>query len=70
MSTSHYSSRPYQGPTPPPNKKRHSLLFTAGFWSLALVDIMALAGATDLVEALTFAGLTLINVAVLLRLTR
>lgn len=37
---------------------------------MALVDIMALAGATDLVEALTFAGLTLINVAILLRLTR
>ena len=37
---------------------------------LALVDIMALAGATDLVEALTFAALTLINVAILLRLTR
>jgi hypothetical protein len=37
---------------------------------LAVVDIMALAGATDLVEALTFAGLTLLNVAILLRLTR
>jgi len=70
MSTSHYS-RPYQGPqNPPPNKKRHSLLFASGFWMLAVVDIMALAGATDLVEALTFAGLTLINVAVLLHITR
>ena len=70
MSTSHYS-RPFQGPTPtPPNKKRHSLLFASGFWSLALVDIMALAGSTDIVEALTFAGLTLINVAVMLRITR
>ena len=68
MSTSHYS-RPYQGPIPP-NKKRHSLLFASGFWALAVVDIMALAGATDLVEALTFAGLTLLNVAILLRLTR
>jgi len=70
MSTSHYS-RPYQGPTPtPPNKKRHSLWYASGFWVLALVDIMALAGATDLVEALTFAGLTLINVAVMARITR
>lgn len=70
MSTSHYSSRPYQGPTPPPNKKRHSLWYASGFWLLAIIDMMALAGATDLVEALTFAGLTLLNVAILLRLTR
>ena len=71
MSTSHYSSRPFQGPTPtPPNKKRHSLLFASGFWALAVVDIMALAGSTDIIEALTFAGLTLINVAVLLHITR
>jgi len=69
MSTSHYSSRPYQGPIPP-NKKRHSLWYASGFWVLALVDIMALAGSTDIVEALTFAGLTLLNVAILLRLTR
>ncbi len=68
MSTSHYS-RPYQGATPP-NKKRHSLFFASGFWALAVVDIMALAGATDIIEALTFAGLTLINVAVLLHITR
>ena len=71
MSTSHYSSRPYQGPTPPPkNTKRHSLLYTAGFWVLAVIDIMALAGASDILEAVTFAGLTLLNVAILLRLTR
>jgi len=69
MSTSHYS-RPFQGPTPPPNKKRNSLWYASGFWVLAIVDMMALAGATDLVEALTFAGLTLLNVAILLRLTR
>lgn len=69
MSKSHYS-RPFQGPTPPPNKKRHSLWYASGFWVLAIVDMMALAGATDLVEALTFAGLTLINVAVLLHITR
>lgn len=69
MSTSHYS-RPFQGPTPPPNKKRHSLWYASGFWAMAVVDIMALAGATDLIEALTFAGLTLINVAVMLRITR
>jgi len=69
MSTSHYS-RPFQGPTPPPNKPKHSLLFSAGFWLLAVVDILALAGANDIVESLTFAGLTLINVAVMLRLTR
>jgi len=69
MSTSHYS-RPYQGPTPPPNTKRHSLLCCAGFWALAMVDILALAGASDIVEALTFAGLTLLNVAILIRLTK
>ena len=71
MSTSHYSSRPFQGPTSiPPNKKRHSLLFSAGFWLLAVIDILALAGANDIVESLTFAGLTIINVGVLLRITR
>jgi len=69
MSTSHYS-RPFQGPTPPPNKKRNSLLFSAAFWLLAVIDILALAGANDIVESLTFAGLTIINVGVLLRLTR
>ena len=70
MSTSHYS-RPFQGPqNPPPNKKRHSLWFASGFWMLAVVDMMALAGASDIVEALTFAGLTLINVAVMLHITR
>ena len=69
MSTSHYS-RPFQGPTPPPNKRKHSLLFSAGFWMLAIVAILALAGTTDIIEALTLAGLTLINVAILLRLTR
>ena len=69
MTTSHYS-RPFHGPTPPPNKPKHSLLFSAGFWLLAVVDILALAGANDIVESLTFAGLTLINVAVMLRLTR
>jgi len=35
-----------------------------------MVDILALAGASDIVEALTFAGLTLINVAILIRLTK
>lgn len=69
MSTSHYS-KPFQGPTPPPNKRKHSLLFSAGFWMLAIVDILALAGANDLVEALTFAGLAIMNVGVILRLTR
>jgi len=37
---------------------------------LAVIDMMALAGASDIVEALTFAGLTLINVAVMLHITR
>jgi len=69
MSTSHYS-RPFQGPTPPPNKRKHSILFSAGFWMLAIVDILALAGANDMVEALIFAALTIINVGVILRLTR
>lgn len=69
MSTSHYS-RPFQGPTPPPNKKRHSLIFSGAFWLLAVVDILALAGANDIVESLTFAALTIINVGVILRITR
>lgn len=68
MSTSHYS-RPYRA-TPVPNTKRHSVLYCAGFWALAMVDILALAGASDIVESLTFAGLTLINVGIILRLTR
>jgi len=71
MSTSHYSHRPYQGPTPmPKNTKRHTLFYSGAFWALSLVDVLALVGSTDLVENLCFAGLALINAYVLACHTR
>jgi len=70
MSTSHYSSRHYQGPTPPPNKPKHTIWYLAGFGGLLLVDILALAGSRDLVESLTLVGLTVINLWALDRYSR
>lgn len=66
MSISHYS-RPYRAQTPPPNTRRHTTgkLLTIGF--LLLVDVMAFGGAEDLRVATTFAGLAIINCAVLAR---
>ena len=69
MSTSHYSSRPYQGPTPP-NRPRRTAWYLAGFGGLLLVDILALAGSRDLVESLTLVGLTIINLWALDRYSR
>jgi len=53
-----------------PNTRRTGLFFKAGFWALLLVDVLALAGAHDCVEAVTFSVLTLINVAVMLHITK
>ncbi len=46
------------------------LLFKAGFWALLLVDVLALGGSSDFVEAVTFSALTIINVAVMLHITK
>lgn len=62
MSTSHYSLRPYQGPTPSPrNTRRFTTSKLAIIGALLLVDILAMIGAQNLGEALTFAGLVFIN---------
>jgi hypothetical protein len=61
MSTSHYSSRPFQGPTPPPNTRRWTRAKLATIGALLLVDLMACIGADNLGEALIFAGLVIIN---------
>ena len=69
MSTSHYSSRPFQGPTPP-NRPRRTAWYLAGFGGLLIVDILALGGSRDLVESLTLVGLTIINLWALDRYSR
>ena len=61
MSTSHYSSRPYQGPKPPPNTRKRSGTKIAIISGLFIVDALALIGASNIGEALTFAGLMLVN---------
>ena len=62
MSTSHYSSRPpYRGPQPPPNTRRWTAWKLAIIGGLFIVDLLALIGANDLRMALTFAGLTMVN---------
>jgi hypothetical protein len=61
MSTSHYSSRPYQGPTPPPNTRKRNRTKIAIISGLFIVDALALIGAINLVEAITFALLMLVN---------
>jgi len=52
------------------NTRRTGLLFKAGFWALLLVDVLALAGAHDAFEAITFSFLTLLNIAVMLHITK
>ena len=69
MSTSHYS-RPFQGPTPPPNRPRRTAWYLAGFGGLLIVDLLALGGSRDLVESLTMVGLTVINLWALDRYSR
>ena len=65
MSTSHYSSRPYQGPTPPPNTRKRNGTKIAIISGLFIVDALALIGATNLGEAITFALLMLVNLLAL-----
>lgn len=77
MSTSRYSKPDVDRPCglrfPPhvaPNTRRTGLFFKAGFWALLLVDVLALGGSNDFAEAVTFSVLTLINVAVMLHITK
>jgi hypothetical protein len=61
MSTSHYSSRPYQGPKPPPNTRKRNGTKVAIISGLFIVDALALIGASNIGEAITFALLMLVN---------
>ena len=61
MSTSHYSSRPFRGPQPPPNTRRWTAAKLATLGTLLLVDLLACIGASNLTEAATFAGLVIVN---------
>jgi hypothetical protein len=77
MSTSRYSKpdtgypRPLRFPNNvAPNIRRTGLIFKSAFWALLIVDILAVTGAHDCVEAVTFSLLTLINVAVMLHITK
>jgi len=77
MSTSRYSKPDMHYPRKlrfpvnvAPNTRRTGLFFKTAFWALLIVDILALAGAHDCVEAITFSLLTLINVAVMLHITK
>lgn len=60
MSTSHYS-RSYRGPQPAPNTLKRTGTKLAIIGGLLLVDLLACIGANNLGEALTFAGLMLVN---------
>lgn len=60
MSTSHYS-RPFRGPQPPPNTRRWTAAKLTTIGTLLLVDLLACIGASNLGEALTFAGLVIVN---------
>jgi len=57
MSTSHYS-RPYR---PAPNTRRWTAAKLAIIGVLFFIDLLACIGATNLAEALTFAGLMFVN---------
>ena len=66
MSTSHYSSGPYQGPQPAPkNKRRHSVAYATGLGCLLVSDIVAIQHAQCLGEALTIAGLIVLTIGAL-----
>lgn len=66
MSTSHYSSRPpYRNLHPTPNTPKRTKAKLAIIGGLLVVDLLACIGASNLVEALTFAGLMLVNLWVL-----
>ena len=59
MSTSHYS-RPYRS-APAPNTPKRTGTKLAIIGGLLIVDLLACIGANNLGEALTFAGLMLVN---------
>jgi hypothetical protein len=59
MSTSHYSSRSYRAT--PPNTPKRTGTKLAIIGGLLLVDLLACIGANNLGEALTFAGLMVVN---------
>lgn len=65
MSTSHYSSRPYQGPQP--NKSRHSIVYACGLGALLIADIVALGFVDCLVDSLVIAGLTILTTLTMAR---
>jgi hypothetical protein len=67
MSTSHYSSGPYQGPQKPPtpNRRKRSVAYACGLGCLLLVDIVAIQHAECLGEALTIAALIVLTIGAL-----
>jgi len=67
MSTSHYSSGPYQGPQKPPtpNRRKHSVTYATGLGCLLLADIVALTQCNNLGESLTIAALAIITIGAL-----
>jgi hypothetical protein len=61
MSTSHYSSRPYQSPTPPRNTRKWTVAKLATIGALLIVDLLALIGSTNLGESVALACLVIVN---------
>jgi hypothetical protein len=61
MSTSHYSSRPYQGPTPPRNTRKWTVAKLATIGALLIVDLLALIGSSNIIESCAFAALVIVN---------
>ena len=61
MSTSHYSSRPFQGPTPPRNTRKHTVAKLATIGALLIVDMLALIGSSNLGESIALACLVIVN---------
>ena len=69
MSTSHYSSRPYQGPQhiSQPNKPRRSIAYACGLGALLVADIVALGFVDCLVDSLVVAGLAILTTLTMAR---
>jgi len=65
MSTSHYSSGPYQGPQKSPNRRKRSVAYACGLGCLLLADLVAIQHAQCLGEALTIAGLIVLTIGAL-----
>jgi hypothetical protein len=61
MSTSHYSSRPFQGPTLPRNTRKWTVAKLATIGALLIVDLLALIGSTNLGESIALACLVIVN---------